>query len=290
MGIITDIVLPVSLAFIMISIGLTLTLGDFRRIAAQPRDFLIGAVSQIIVLPLVAFALVTAWRVEPVLAVGVMIIAAAPGGVTSNLLTLFARGDVALSVSLTAITSLLSVATVPLIVVTAHQHFVAGSGGEVAGDLTVTGAVLKIFVIVTVPVLAGLAVRHTMPGFALRFEPLARRISAVLFVLVMVGAIYAERANIATYFAQAGAITLTLNIAMMAIAFYGAAWLGMQRPQRIAIALECGLQNGTLAIAVAASLFHETLYAIPAAIYSLMMFGTALAFVFLVTRGRPAAV
>lgn len=285
MGIITDIVLPVSLAFIMISIGLTLTLGDFRRVAAQPRDFLVGAVSQIIVLPLVAFLLVTAWRVEPVLAVGVMIIAAAPGGVTSNLLTLFARGDVALSVSLTAITSLLSVVTVPLIVVTAHQHFV----GEIAGELTVTDAVLKIFVIVTVPVLAGLAVRHALPGFALRFEPLARRISAVLFVLVMVGAIYAERANIAGYFAQAGAITLTLNIAMMAIAFYGAAWLGMQRPQRIAIALECGLQNGTLAIAVAASLFHETLYAIPAAIYSLMMFGTALVFVFLVTRGKPAA-
>lgn len=286
MGIITDIVLPVSLAFIMFSIGLTLTIGDFRRVVTQPRDFLIGAVSQILILPLVAFALVTAWRVDPVLAVGVMIIAAAPGGVTSNLLTLFARGDVALSVSLTAITSLLSVVTVPLIVVTAHQHFV----GEVAGELTVAGAVLRIFVIVTVPVLAGLAVRHTMPAFALRFEPLARRISAVLFVLVMVGAIYAERANIATYFAQAGAITLTLNIAMMAIAFYGAAWLGMRRPQRIAIALECGLQNGTLAIAVAATLFHETLYAIPAAIYSLMMFGTALVFVFLVTRGKPAAV
>lgn len=286
MGIITDIVLPVSLAFIMLSIGLTLTIGDFRRVAAQPRDFLVGAVSQIIVLPLVAFALVTAWRVEPVLAVGVMIIAAAPGGVTSNLLTLFARGDVALSVSLTAIVSLLSVITVPLIVVTAHRHFV----GEVAGELTVTSAVLKIFVIVTVPVLAGLAARHALPGFALRFEPVARRISAVLFVLVMAGAIYAERANIATYFAQAGAITLTLNIAMMAIAFYGAAWLGMRRPQRIAIALECGLQNGTLAIAVAATLFHETLYAIPAAIYSLMMFGTALVFVFLVTRGKPAAV
>ena len=286
MGVITDIVLPVSLAFIMFSIGLTLTIGDFRRVAAQPRDFLIGAVSQILVLPLVAFLLVTAWRIEPVLAVGVMIIAAAPGGVTSNLLTLFARGDVALSVSLTAITSLLSVVTVPLIVVTAHQHFV----GADAGELTVAGAVLKIFAIVTVPVLARLAVRHRMPGFAQRFEPLARRISAALFVLVMVGAIYAERANIGSYFAQAGAITLTLNIAMMAIAFYGAAWLGMRRPQRIAIALECGLQNGTLAIAVAATLFHETLYAIPAAIYSLMMFGTALAFVFLVTRGRPAAV
>ncbi|MBU0724807.1 MAG: bile acid:sodium symporter family protein [Alphaproteobacteria bacterium] len=286
MGIITDIVLPVSLAFIMFSIGLTLTIGDFRRVAAQPRDFLIGAASQILVLPLVAFALVSAWRIEPVLAVGVMIIAAAPGGVTSNLLTLFARGDVALSVSLTAITSLLSVVTVPLIVVAAHQHFVGGP----AGELTVAGAVLRIFVIVTVPVLAGLAVRHRLPGFAQRFEPLARRISAVLFVLVMAGAIYAERANITTYFAQAGAITLTLNIAMMAIAFYGAAWLGLLRPQRIAIALECGLQNGTLAIAVAATLFQDTLYAIPAAIYSLMMFGTALAFVFLVTRGRPAAV
>lgn len=283
MGIVVDVVLPLSLAFIMFAIGLALTPADFRRVAVQPVDFLAGAASQVLVLPLVAFLLVSLWPVDPVLAVGVMIIAAAPGGVTSNILTLFARGDAALSVSLTAVMSLLSVVTVPLIVVLSYEHFM---GASAAGEVSVADAALRIFVVVTVPVMVGLAVRSRFPRRALQFEPAARRISGGLFVLVMAGAIYAERANVVSYFVQAGPITLTLNLAMMAIAFYGALLLRLARPQRIAITLECGLQNGTLAIAVAATLFRDAAYAVPAAIYSLLMFGTALAFVWAVTR-RP---
>lgn len=284
MGFVIDVVLPLALAFIMFAIGLALVADDFRRILQQPRDFVIGGLSQLALLPLVAFVLATAFAVDPVLAVGLMIVAAAPGGVTSNLLTLFARGDAALSVSLTAATSLLSALTVPIIVVLSYRHFM---GAAAPGDISIAGTSLTLFLIVTVPVLAGLTVRARAPGFAQRFEATARRISAVLFVLVMIGAVWDQRHNVLGYFAQAGAITLALNVTMMVLAFWGARALGLARPQRIAISLECGLQNGALAIAVAATLFRDVAFAIPAAIYSLIMFATALLFVFAVTRAAP---
>ena len=173
MGIVTDIILPLALAFIMFALGLGLTFEDFARVATRPRDFLVGALSQIILLPLVAFLLVSAWPLKPELALGVMIIAAAPGGVTSNILTSFARGDVALSISLTAVVSLLSVVTIPIIVVFAYAHLV---GGE-AGDVSVIRTAVSVFIIVTVPVLIGLFVRRFSEGFSRRFEPMARHIS-----------------------------------------------------------------------------------------------------------------
>jgi bile acid:Na+ symporter, BASS family len=281
MGFVIDVVLPLALAFIMFAIGLALVADDFRRVLRQPKDFLVGMLSQMVLLPLVAFLLASAFALDPVLAVGVMIIAAAPGGVTSNLLTLFAQGDAALSVSMTAVTSLLSALSVPFVVVLAHRHFMGGGG---PGDISIAGTAVALFVIVTLPVLAGVLVRSRAPAFAGRIEPAARRLSGVLFVLVVLGAIVDQRANIVAYFAQAGAVTLALNLTMMALAYWGARLLGLQRPQRIAISLECGLQNGTLAIAVAATLFHDVAFAIPAAIYSLIMFATSLAFVFAVTR------
>ena len=284
MGIVTDVVLPLALAFIMFALGLGLTLDDFARVARQPRDFLIGALSQIILLPVVAFALVSVWALPPELALGVMIIAAAPGGVTSNILTAFARGDVALSISLTAVVSLLSVVTIPLVVVFAYGQLI---GGE-AGDVSVTSTAISVFVIVTVPALLGLAVRRYAEGFAIRFEPAARQISAILFVLVLVGAIYQERANIVTYFAQAGLVTLTLNVLMMVLAYMLARLFASGFRQRIAISIECGLQNGTLAIAVAALLFGGGLAAVPAATYSLIMFATALLFILFLRRSKGA--
>lgn len=286
MGIVTDVILPIALAFIMFALGLGLTFDDFARVARRPRDFLVGALSQIILLPVVAFVLVSLWSLPPELALGVMIIAAAPGGVTSNILTAFARGDVALSISLTAIISLVCVVTIPLIVVFAHGQFM---GGEGAKDVSVAGTAVSVFVIVTVPVLIGLAVRRFAERFAIRFEPAARTISAILFALVLAGAIYQERNNIATYFAQAGLVTLALNVVMMALAYAIARIFASGLQQRIAISIECGLQNGTLAIAVATLLFGGGLATVPAATYSLIMFGTALIFIAFLRRRVPAS-
>ena len=282
MGIVTDVVLPLALAFIMFALGLGLTFGDFARVAKQPRDFLVGAASQIILLPAVAFALVSIWPLQPELALGVMIIAAAPGGVTSNLLTAYARGDVALSISLTAVISLLSVVTIPIIVVLSYAYLMDDGGKEVS----VAQTAISVFVIVTVPVVIGLLVRRFAEGFALRFEPIARHVSTGLFVLVLAGAIFQERNNIVTYFAQAGLVTLTLNVVMMVLAYYVARLFAGGQAQRVAISIECGLQNGTLAIAVATLLFGGPAV-IPAATYSLIMFATALIFIAFLRRAHP---
>ncbi len=284
MGVVTDVILPLALAFIMFALGLGLTLDDFARVARRPRDFIVGALSQIILLPIVAFALVSVWSLPPELALGVMIIAAAPGGVTSNILTAFARGDVALSISLTAVISLLSVMTIPIVVVFAYGQLV---GGE-AGDVSVTKTAISVFVIVTVPVLLGLAVRRFAEGAAIKIEPIAHQVSAVLFVLVLVGAILQERANIVEYFAQAGVITLVLNVVMMVLAYLIARMFASGVKQRIAISIECGLQNGTLAIAVATLLFGGGLAVVPAATYSLIMFATALIYIAILRRGGSA--
>ena len=276
MGIVTDVILPIALAFIMLSLGLGLTLEDFARVAKQPRDFLIGAASQIALLPIVAFFLVSLWPLSPEIALGVMIIAAAPGGVTSNILTSFAKGDVALSISLTAVISLLSVVTIPFIVVFSYNHFLGETLGE---DLSIATTAISIFVIVTVPVIVGLVIRHFRSSFAIRVEALAKRIATILFVLVLVGAIAKERSNIVEYFAQAGFVTLVLNITMMLLAYTVARLFASGLRQRIAIAIECGLQNGTLAIAVAVTLFGGGVIVIPAATYSLIMFATSLLFI-----------
>ncbi len=282
MGFIVDVVLPLALAFIMLALGLGLTFDDFARVVRRPRDFAVGAVSQIVVLPGVAFALASIWPMAPELALGLMIIAAAPGGVTSNILTAFARGDVALSISLTAVISLLSVITIPIIVVFAYGQFI---GEQTGRDISVAGTAIGVFLIVAVPVLIGLVVRRLAESFALRFEPAARKVSAVLFVLVLAGAIYDQRANIVPYFAQAGLVTLVLNLLMMAIAYLLARMFATGPTQRVAIAIECGLQNGTLAIAVAVLLFGGGLATVPAATYSLIMFATALIYIALLRRG-----
>ena len=281
MGVVAEVFLPVALAFIMFALGLGLTFGDFARVAQQPRDFLVGAVSQLILLPIVAFILVSIWPLNPEIALGVMIIAAAPGGVTSNILTAFARGDVALSISLTAVISLVCVATIPLIVVFAHSQLI---GGDV-GDVSVAKTAISIFFIVTVPVLIGLLVRRFAQPFATRVEPWTNRISTALFVIVLVGAIVQQRNNIIPYFAEAGLVTLVLNVLMMLLAYTVARAFASGTPQRAAISIECGLQNGTLAIAISTLLFGAGLTSVPAATYSLIMFSTALIFIIILRRG-----
>ena len=281
MSIVTDIFLPLALAFIMFALGLGLSGSDFLRVIKQPKDFFVGAISQIILLPVIAFILVSIWPISPELAIGVMIIAAAPGGVTSNILTSFARGDVALSVSLTAIVSLLCVLTVPFIIVTS-----LGLLGldNVTQNISLTSMAISMFLIVTVPVIIGMIFRKFASNLALKFEPIAKKISLVLFVVVLLGAILAEKENIVSYFADAGLVTLVLNVLMMIVAFYVAQFLGTGNSQKKCIAIECGLQNGTLAIFVGTTLFGGGAYVIPAATYSLIMFATSLIFVFFIRK------
>jgi BASS family bile acid:Na+ symporter len=281
MGIVVDVFLPLALAFIMFALGLGLTGNDFLRVIRQPRDFFVGAFSQIILLPIIAFILVKLWPISPELAIGVMIIAAAPGGVTSNILTSFARGDVALSISLTAIISLLSVITVPFIILTS---VVLIENSSLDLNISLTNMAISMFLIVTVPVIIGMIFRKFASNVAIKFEPIAKKISAVLFVVVLLGAILAEKDNVVSYFAQAGLITLVLNVVMMIVAYYIAQLLASGTEQKKCITIECGLQNGTLAIFVATSIFGGGMYVIPAATYSLIMFGTSLIFVYLVRK------
>ena len=286
MGQLIDVGLPVALAFIMFSLGLGLTIDDFFRVARQSRDFLVGIFSQVVLLPVIGFALASMWPLAPELALGVMLIAAAPGGVTSNVLTAFAGGDVALSISLTAVTSVVSAVTVPLIVALSHHQFI--SGGSL-GDFSVAGIALKLFAIVTLPVILGLLTHHLAQPAARRLTPPARTLSMLLFVLVLVGAVVGEWDNIVPYFAQAGLVMLVLNVVMMVVAWAIARGLASGPRQRIAITIECGLQNGTMAIAVGVLLFGGGLTVVPAATYSLIMFATALLYLGALRRtGKPA--
>jgi len=281
MNIVTDVILPLALAFIMFVLGLGLTGTNFLRVIKQPRDFFVGACAQIILLPIIAFILVKIWPIAPELAIGVMIIAAAPGGVTSNLLTSFAKGDVALSISLTAVISLLCVITIPFIVLTSVGLL---GDSNITQDISLLSMSRDMFLIVTVPVILGMLLRRFASGIALKFEPIAKKISIVLFVLVLLGAIAAERENVISYFAQAGLITLVLNVVMMIAAYYVAKFLSSGTEQKKCITIECGLQNGTLAIFVATSIFGGGAYVIPAATYSLIMFATSLIFIYLVRK------
>ena len=281
MNIVTDVILPLALAFIMFVLGLGLTGADFLRVVKQPRDFFVGFFSQILILPIIAFVLVKVWPIAPELAIGVMIIAAAPGGVTSNLLTSFAKGDVALSISLTAIISLLCVLTIPFIVLTSVELF-GVSGAD--SNISLIGMSRDMFLIVTVPVILGMLLRKISYKVATKFEPIAKKISIILFILVLLGAIAAERENVISYFAQAGLITLALNIVMMLVAYYVAQLLASGTKQKKCITIECGLQNGTLAIFVATSIFGGGMYVIPAATYSLIMFATSIIFIYFVKK------
>ena len=276
MEIVTNI-LPLALAFIMLTLGLGLTGQDFIRVINQPKDFLIGLLSQIILLPIIAFIIIKIWPISPELAIGVMIIASAPGGVTSNILTSLARGDVALSISLTAVISLLSVITVPFVVLTSVDLL---GLNNITENISLLSMAIQMFLIVAAPTFLGMIIRKYANNFTLKFEPTAKKISVALFIIVLIGAILSEKENLINYFAQAGLITLLLNILMMILAYNLAKVFGSGSQQKKAISIECGLQNGTLAIFVGTVLFGGGIYIIPAATYSLIMFLTSILFVF----------
>ena len=276
MGIITDIILPLALAFIMFSLGLGLTQNDFLRIVKKPKEFLLGLLSQVIILPIVGLILVLLIPMPMEIAIGVMIIAAAPGGVTSNVLTSFAKGDVALSISLTAIISILSVLSIPIVLSLSLSLLDKGN----ISDISLFDIALKMFLIVTIPVVVGVIFNNLLKSF----QKIAKNISTILFFLVLLGAILAERENIVSYFAQAGLVTLILNIIMMVIAYYLSKLFISNISQQRAITIECGLQNGTLAIVVANVFFDGGIYLIPAATYSLIMYLTALPYIYFLRR------
>ena len=277
MNIVTDIVLPIALAFIMFSLGLGLSISDFTRIFLKPKEFFVGFISQLILLPIVALILVYIWPLSPEIAIGVMILAAAPGGATSNILTSFAKGDVALSISLTAVISILSVITIPLIL--GISLSILGTN-LLSEGISLIDIALKMFLIVTIPVLIGMLLKNIFSTF----ENLAKKISTFLFFLVLLGAVLAERENVVAYFAEAGLITLVLNIVMMLLAYYLSKSFISDISQQKAITLECGLQNGTLAIVVANVFFDGGAYLIPAATYSLIMYATSLPYIYYLRR------
>ena len=272
MNIITDIILPIALAFIMFSLGLGLKVNDFSRIIFKPKEFFIGFFSQIIILPLVAIILVLIWPLPPEIAIGVMIIACAPGGATSNILTSFAKGDVALSISLTAVISILSVISIPLVLSLSLSIL----GQNYMPGVSLLDIALKMFIIVTVPVIIGMLCSKILNSF----QKISKSISTILFFLVLIGAILAERENVISYFAQAGTITLILNIIMMFIAYNLSKIFISNVSQQRSITIECGLQNGTLALVVANVFFDGGAYLIPAATYSLIMYATALPYIY----------
>jgi len=278
MEIVTKIA-PIALALIMLGLGLGLTIQDFTRVAKQPKDFLVGLICQLILLPIIAFILIKILNTPMELALGVMIIAAAPGGVTSNVLTKFANGDVALSVSLTAIISLISIISVPFIVFKSADFLQVSYASS---EISMTGISLKMFLVVTLPVIIGMLIRKFATNFVSKNTLLIQRISIILFAIVFLAIWVEEWENIISYLSQAGLITLVLNIVMMIMGFYVAKMFASGAKQRKCISLECGLQNGTLAVFVASQIFSDIVYLIPTAAYALIMFVTSILFVFFV--------
>jgi len=282
MNYITDVILPLALAFIMFTLGLGLSLADFIQIIKNPKNFFIGLISQLFFLPIVAIAITMIWSLPNEIAIGLILIAAAPGGVTSNILTSFAKGDVALSISLTAVMSLLSVISIPIVLGISLGLI----SDQSLGSISLSGIAISMFLIVTLPVLLGMIFRATLSYLTKIIEKWAKVISTLLFVLVLLGAILAERENIINYFAQTGLVVLVLNLTMMVLAYYWAKVFGTGKAQQKAIAIECGLQNGTLAIFVGTSVFGGGLYIIPAATYSLVMYLTSLIFIFIFRKNN----
>ena len=282
MEIVTKIA-PIALALIMLGLGLGLKVEDFTRVLKNPKDFLVGLICQLIILPIVAYLLIVILRTPTELALGVMIIAAAPGGVTSNVLTKFANGDVALSISLTAIISLISIISVPLIVFQSAELL---GMTNISQEITMIGIALKMALVVTVPVILGMIIRKFLDNFISSKVSIINKINAVLFLIVFTAIWIEERENIITYLSQAGLIVLILNIVMMFIAYYLAKNFASGIEQRKCIALECGLQNGTLAVFVATQIFNDIIYMIPTAAYALVMYITAFSFLFIVRKSN----
>ena len=271
---------PIALAIIMFGLGLGLKSHDFKRVISFPKDFFVGFIGQVVLLPIIAFGLVQFINVPPEIALGIMIIASAPGGVTSNVLTKFAGGDVALSISLTAIISLLSIITVPFIVFNSASLI----GIEIIKEISMITVALKMFFVVTVPVFFGMIVRSLMTNFVISKTLFIQRTSIILFLIVFISIWVEEWDRLLSFITSSGLIALTLNIIMLFVGYFLAKFFASGIPQRKCISLECGLQNGTLAVVVATQLFNDIVFLYPTAAYALIMFVTSIFFVLIVRK------
>ena len=281
MEIVTKIA-PIVLALIMLGLGLGLSIKDFARILRKPRDFIVGFLSQLIILPIVALIIALSLDLPSSIAVGLMIIASAPGGVTSNVLTKFADGDVALSICLTAVTSLVCIFSVPIIVITSADIL----GVNIAEEISIIGIALKMALVVTVPVIIGMIIRGFAENFISNKISLINKITGWLFVIVFIAIWIEEKDNIFTYLAQAGLAVLILNVVMMTLAYFIAKKFVSGIAQQKCIALECGLQNGTLAVFVATLIFDEVAYMVPTGAYALLMYITGFIFIYILRKNN----
>ena len=281
MEIVTKIA-PICLALIMLGLGLGLSVKDFTRILRVPKDFFVGFFSQLVILPIVALGIALILNLPAPIAVGLMIIAAAPGGVTSNVLTKFANGDVALSISLTAIVSLISIVSVPFVVITSADIL----GVTISSNISMTGIALKMALVVTVPVVIGMTIRGLAENFISSKINIINKITGWLFVIVFAAIWIEEKDNILTYLAEAGLAVLILNVVMMTLAYFIAKKFVSGNAQQKCIALECGLQNGTLAVFVATLMFDDIAYMIPTAAYALIMYITGFIFIYILRKSN----
>ena len=281
MEIVTKIA-PICLALIMLGLGLGLSVKDFTRILRAPKDFFVGFFSQLVILPIIALGVALTLNLPTPIAIGLMIIAAAPGGVTSNVLTKFANGDVALSISLTAVISLISIISVPFIVINSADFL----GIVISKNISMTGIALKMALVVTVPVIIGMIIRGFAENFVSSKINIINKLTGWLFVIVFAAIWIEEKDNILTYLAEAGLAVLILNVVMMTLAYFIPKKFVSGIAQQKCIALECGLQNGTLAVFVATLIFNEIDYMIPTAAYALIMYITGFIFIYILRKSK----
>jgi bile acid:Na+ symporter, BASS family len=281
----TAVFLPFALFIIMLGMGLGLTVKDFTRIFVEPKAVIIGLIAQLIIVPVVGFLLAIFFPLSPELAVGVVILAACPGGPTSNLVTYLVKGNIALSITLTAISSLVTVFTIPLVVNLAMQQFMAES---VALQLPFLKTVIQIAVITLIPVSLGMLTHHYASTLAATIEKKVKWLSLFFLGLIIVGLLLKERENVSSFFLQVGGVTLTLNVLTMVLGYGLSVLTGLNRECAKAITVEVGIQNGTLAILIASTptFLNNPNMAIPAAVYALLMFVTSGIFVGLIQQRK----
>jgi BASS family bile acid:Na+ symporter len=271
----TAVILPLALAIIMLGMGLSLLPEDFLRVTKYPKAVAIGLISQLIFLPIIGFIIAKIVPMEPAIAMGLMIIALCPGGVSSNIITFLAKGDVALSVTLTAFSSLITVFTIPILGNLAYQHFI-GKTETAAIGLPIGATILQIFLMTLLPISLGMIFRQILPDIALRLEKVTNRLAVAFLALIILLLIIREWNNLPSFIVQVGLSVVLLNTISMLVGFYLSKLLKLNSPQQICIAIEVGIQNGTLAIAITAGLLNNPDMAVPAAIYSLFMNVTGL--------------
>lgn len=283
---VSTLILAVSLIIIMLGMGLSLVIDDFKRIVVYPKAIVVGLTNQLVLLPLIGFTVASIFPLRPEIAVGVMILAACPGGPTSNLITHLAKGDIALSVSLTALSSIITIFTIPLIVNLALTHFL--DEGKII-KLDVVQTILQIMVIIVIPVGIGMLVRHYKTSFAMKMAKPVRKGSAIVITLVILGILFKEKDNLLSYFQEAGIVSLILNAATMLVGYYTSKLFSIRNERAISISIESGIQNGTLAISIAVVLLENTAFAIAPAIYSILMFFTGGIAIYLGSRSVATA-